>query len=345
MILNDAGRTAQRRPTILDVARLANVSISTVSRVINASAPVAESTVQQVWQAIAALEYVPNAAARSLAGRRTATVGLYLPQVSGAFFATLLQGIEAGVRGNGYDLLIHAHPNVSPSGPLASLPLGEHNTDGLLVFADSMSDADVVRMHERGYPLVLLFRSPPPGARAPSINVENKANARLLVDHLIEAHGCRRIAYLRGPVAHQDSAWREKGYLEALANHGIAPDPELIGHGNFARQEAHQTVADWLARGIRPDAIFAGNDDAASGVLIALREAGLNAPADIAIVGFDDLPWASALTPPLTTVNFPLETIGLLAGQSIVKLIQTGKPEPDILIPANLVIRQSCGCP
>ena len=102
-------RTTQRRPTISDVARLANVSIATVSRVVNGSAPVAEETVQQVWRAIDTLNYMPSSAARSLAGRRTGSIGLFLPRTSGAFFASMLQGVETGVRESGFELLIHAH--------------------------------------------------------------------------------------------------------------------------------------------------------------------------------------------------------------------------------------------
>lgn len=334
----------QRRPTISDVAKRARVSISTVSRVINNSAPVAATTRQQVWRAVEELEYMPNAAARSLAGRRTGTIGFYLPQISGAFFASLLQGLEAGVRENGYDLLIHAHPNVARNSQLAGLPLGEHNTDGLLVFTDCLPDAEITRLHARGYPLLLLFRTAPAGTQIPCINIENKAGARLLVDHLIEVHGCRRIAFLRGPAGNEDSDWREKGYAESLAAHDIPFEPALVARGNFSPEDAHRVVSDWLAAALRCDAIFAGNDEAATGVMRALRQAGLNVPRDIAVVGFDDLSYAAALTPPLTTVRVPLETAGLEAARLLVSLIQTGSAQPHTLLPSKLIIRQSCGC-
>ncbi len=345
MVFVTPDRPVQRRPTISDVARLANVSISTVSRVLNTSAPVAEETVQQVCRAIETLEYVPSAAARSLAGRRTATIGLYLPRTSGAFFASLFQGLEAGVRENGYDLLIHAHPHAERDGQTASLPLGEHNADGLLIFTDCLPDAEIIRLHARGCPLLLLFRSAPANVKIPCVNIENKAGTRQLIDHLIEVHGCRRIAFLRGPAGNEDSAWREKGYKESLAAHGIAFDPDLVGEGNFAAEDAHQTMIDWLRRGLSFDAIFPGDDDAATGVMIALREAGLNVPDDVAVVGFDDLSYASALTPPLTSVQVPVETIGLEAARQLVSLIQTGSADLHTLLPNKLVIRQSCGCP
>jgi len=334
-----------RRPTISDVARLANVSISTVSRVLNNSASVAEETTRQVWQAIEALEYMPSAAARSLAGRRTGTIALYLPQTSGAFFASLLQGLEAGVRENGYDLLIYAHPNVPRNNQQAGLPLGPHNADGLLVFTNCLPDEKIVRLHQRGYPLLLLFRTPPADVQIPSINVENKAVTRRLIGHLIEVHGCRRIVFLRGPAGNEDSAWREKGYREALAAHDIPFDPDLVAQGNFMPEDARQAVNALLSSGIQFDAIFAGDDNAATGAMMALRQTGRRVPDDVAVVGFDDLSYASALTPPLTTVRIPLETVGFLASQQLVSLIQTGTAELHILLPNELVIRQSCGCP
>lgn len=338
-------RNAPRRATISDVARLARVSISTVSRVVNGSAPVAEETVQQVWQAIEALNYMPSSAARSLAGRRTGSIGLFLPRTSGAFFASMLQGVETGVREGGFDFLIHAHPQVARSSHLTGLPLGEHNTDGILVFTDCLSDDEIRRLYVRGFPMVLLFRSAPSGAAVPCVNIENKAGARQLIDHLIEVHGRRRIALLRGPAGNEDSAWREKGYLESLAAHDIPFGPELIAAGQFADAPAQAAVEDWLCRGVVFDAVFAGDDDAASGVLMALRQAGLRVPEDVSVVGFDDLSYARLILPPLTTVRAPIEAAGLAAARQLTSLIQTGSAEMYTLLPAEPVIRQSCGCP
>jgi LacI family transcriptional regulator len=341
-------RTAQRRPTISDVAKLANVSIATVSRVVNGSAPVADETVQQVWLAIDELNYMPSSAARSLAGRRTGSIGLFLPRTSGAFFASILHGVEMGVRENGFELLIHAHPQVareaSRASSLAGLALGEHNTDGILVFTDCLSDDEIHRLSLRGFPQVLLFRSAPPGVEVPCVNIENKAGARQLVDHLIEVHGRRRIGFLRGPDGNEDSYWRERGYLESLAAHGLAADPELLAFGGFTDDIAQVAVADWLRRGVAFDAIFTGDDDAATGALLALRQAGLRIPEDIAVAGFDDLSYARLFVPPLTTVRVPIETAGLIAARQLISLIQTGSAEMHTLLPTESVFRQSCGC-
>jgi len=342
-------RATQRRPTISDVARLANVSIATVSRVVNGSAPVAADTVQQVWRAIDELNYMPSSAARSLAGRRTGSIGLFLPRTSGAFFASMLHGVEMGVRESGFELLIHAHPQVareaSRASSLAGLPLGEHNTDGVLVFTECLSDDEIRRLYLRGFPQVLLFRSAPPGVEVPCVNVENKAGARQLVDHLVEVHGRRRIGFLRGPDGNEDTLWRERGYLESLAAHGIPADPELVAVGDFTDTIAQAAVADWLRRGVVFDAVFAGDDDAATGALLALRQAGLSVPEDVALVGFDDLSYARLFVPSLTTVRTPIETVGLIAARQLILLIQTGSAEMHTLLPTEPVIRQSCGCP
>ena len=342
-------RATQPRPTISDVAKLANVSIATVSRVVNGSAPVADETVLAVWRAIDELNYMPSSAARSLAGRRTGSIGLFLPRTSGAFFASMLHGIETGVRESGYELLIHAHPQVaresSRASSLTGLPLGEHNTDGVLVFTECLSDDEIRRLYVRGFPQVLLFRSAPPGVEVPCVNIENKAGARQLMDHLIEVHGRRHIGFLRGPEGNEDSLWRERGYLESLAAHGIPADPALMAAGGFTDDIAQAAVADWIRRGLVFDAIFSGDDDAATGVLLALRQASLRVPEDVAVVGFDDLLYARLFVPPLTTVRAPIETAGLLAARQLISLIQTGSAEMHTLLPTEPVIRQSCGCP
>ncbi|MEZ4767973.1 MAG: LacI family DNA-binding transcriptional regulator [Caldilineales bacterium] len=333
-----------RRATITDVARLAGVSIATVSRVLNGTAPVADDTVQLVQQAIEELNYTPHAAARSLAGRSTGTIGLLLPRLSGAFYPPLIRGLETGAKEYGFDLLIHASVYVPEDGRRRPVPLDERNTDGLLVFTDRLDDAEITRLYEQGFPLVLLYRAAPAGLKIPSVTVENKRGARSLVEHLITVHGFRRIAYLAGPDGNEDSYWRELGYREALAEHGIAFDPDMVGCGEFDDVRARAVVEEWLHRGLRFDAIFAGDDEAASGCIMALRQAGKQVPVDVAVVGFDDVPFARLMAPSLTTVRAPIETVGEVAVHQLITLIQGGEPVPFTLLPTELVIRQSCGC-
>jgi LacI family transcriptional regulator len=330
-------------PTIADVARKANVSIATVSRVLNASTPVIEETAERVRAAIAELNYSPRPAARGLARRRTDTIGLVLPEISGAFFSPMLRGIEAGVREADFDLLISATRPLRPNG-VSHRALGEHNTDGLIIFPEGMTESEIRHLHGLGFPLVLMHLPPPDGLSIPIVTVENKSGAQALIEHLINIHGRQKIAFLRGPDGHEDSKWRERGYREALQAHDIPFDPQLVGKGEFSGELARDTVLNWLSKGIEFDAIFCGDDEAASGAMQALRESGKCIPEDVAVVGFDDISFSKYLNPPLTTVRAPTERVGLEAVRQLIKLIQHGSTDAEVLLPTEMVIRQSCGC-
>lgn len=329
--------------TIADVARLAGVSIATVSRVINGNTPVMPSTAERVQAAIKELNFVPRTAARVLASRRTNTIGLLLPEIGGWFFPSILRGIESAARQAGFDLLIHT---VDVEYPLKTSrrALGMHNTDGLIVFTNSVDDEELSYLEQSGFPIVLLHQTPPDSLNIPVITIENKDGAQKLVDHLIEVHACRRIAFLRGPEGHEDSEWRERGYRESLEAHGIPFDESLIAVGGFDEAEADSAVAQWLVDGLEFDSIFAGDDDAALGVFTALQRARRRIPDDVAVVGFDDIPLSRFMSPPLTTVCAPTEQTGKDAVKQLVHLIHSEPAESITLLPTKLVIRKSCGC-
>jgi LacI family transcriptional regulator len=330
------------RPKISDVAQQAGVSIATVSRVLNGTAVVEMETARRVRSAIALLNYVPHAAARTLASHRTDTIGLLLPEIGGAFFQPLLRGVEAGVSEAGFDLLIHttqAHPDNTPR-----RPLGEHNTDGLLVFTESLDAKELTRLNSIDFPVVLLHQAPPNSLDIPVVTIENQSGAKNIVEHLIKVHNCHRIVFLQGPEGHEDSTWREKGYLEALEAHGISFDPSLIMHGNFDRSIAQASIDLLLANNVVFDAVFTGDDESAIGVLVSLRKAGRRVPEDIAIVGFDDSVFANTLLPPLTTVHAPTEQVGKQAVRQLARIIQGDKVESRLVLSTDLIIRRSCGC-
>ncbi len=330
------------RLTIADVASKAGVSIATVSRVLNGTAPVDKSTAERVRTAIAALNYVPHAAARTLASHRTDTIGLLLPEISGAFFQPLLRGVEAGASEAGYDLLIHATQSQPKNVP--HRPLGEHNTDGLLVFTESLDEKELSRLHGIGFPVVLLHQAPPDSLEIPVVTIENKSGAQNIVEHLIKIHGCRRIVFLQGPSGHEDSTWRERGYRKALNAHRIRFDPMLIRRGNFDRNQAYSSIGQLIADRVGFDAVFSGDDESAVGVLLALREAGRKVPEEVAVAGFDDSVFAGTLSPPLTTVRAPTELVGRQSVRQLVRIIQGKEVEPRMVLPTELTIRQSCGC-
>ena len=329
--------------TIRDVARRAGVSVATVSRFINQTAVVSPEVSDRLAQVMSELKYVPRAAARNLATHRTNTLGLLLDAIHGDFFAPLFYGIEAASRQAGYNLLISTFSRPSTS-PDFSLPLGPHNTDGLLIFTNTLDTQGITYCFESGLPVVLIHQSAPDGLDIPCVTVENKAATRKIVEHLIEAHGRQRIVFLRGLQDNEDLFWRECGYQEALQTHGLPLDPALIADGQFEREVAQASISALLSAGVQFDAVFSGDDEAAVGVLNALRLAGVRVPEDVSVVGFDDQRLSAFLTPPLTTVRAPTEKVGYEAVQQLLKLIRTGQADPLTLLPTEMIVRSSCGC-
>jgi LacI family transcriptional regulator len=331
--------------TIRDVAQRAGVSVATVSRYINQNVPVSEKLSQRIQEVMDDLSYVPQATARNLALRKTQTIGLLVTNLHHDFFAPLLAGIEGAVSENGYNLLVASYrPEYRDD---YQLPLGLHNTDGVLVFADSLNDKQIRQLYRRKFPMVLVHRTPSNGLDIPFVTVENEAVTYQLVDHLITLHGRRRIIFMRGPKQQEDSHWRELGYRAALADHNIPFDEALTLYGDFERELAYVAMKSFLQNPSRPefDAIFAGDDDAAMGAYKALKEAGLGIPEDVSVVGFDDLRMSAFLTPALTTVRAPTEQVGRVATEQLISHIRGHKVETAVLLPTSLVIRQSCGCP
>ena len=330
-----------RTPTISDVAKKAGVSIATVSRVLNSTTPVHEEKAERIRHAIAELNFVPRLAARTLASRKTNTIGLVFSEIRGAFFPQLLKGIESQLHEAGYELLVYS---THSDRPIKRKPIGEHNTDGLLVFTTSLEKEEIERLHKMNFPLVLMHETPPAGMDIPVITVENKDGAAMLVSHLIEQHGRRRIVFLRGPEGHEDSQWRERGYREALAAHTIPIDDSLISHGEFDQETAYHSLKKLIQDGIDFDAVFAGDDDAAIGVYRALKEVKRLIPDDVAVVGFDDVEFAGYISPPLTTIRAPIEEVGREAVRQLLRLVNGDQAQSLVLMWTELVIRESCGC-
>ena len=330
--------------TIRDVARKAGVSVATVSRYINRNAPVSTEAGERLNQVMRELRYVPHAAARHLASRKTRVIGLLLNNLHNDFFVPLLNGIEAVVRQKGYNLIVATyHANSRNDMPP---PIGPHNTDGLLVFSDGLVNEDLENLTASGFPMVLVHRTPPSSLNIPSVTVENLEITQKLVEHLIQVHGKRHILFMRGPIHQEDSYRREMGYKSALAANRIPFDEKLVLNGEFERDIAYQVLNDFLADGKRVafDAVFAGDDDAAIGVLRALHQHGYRIPEDVAVIGFDDLGFASFLNPPLTTVRAPTESVGRIATERLFSLLEKKPSSEVIVLPTEIIYRRSCGC-
>jgi len=330
--------------TIDDVAREAGVSIATVSRVLNGTARVDPAKEARVREAILALGFAPRAAARALAGRKTRVIGLVVPEISGDFFVPMLRGIEGAAGEAGYELLVQTgRPH---DGDRALSCLVGQSADGLLLFTDSVDEEALRRISAARLPAVLLYAEAP-GLDIPSVTVENEAGAALAVSHLIDRHSRRRIACVRGPVGVHDAEARLAGYRSALATCGIAFDPGLVVPGDFRAEVAAASIRSLIARGVPFDAVFAGDDASAMGVLAALTEAGIAPGRDVSVIGFDDLPFAANAIPPLATVRAPTEEVGAASVRLLVQRIEgrAGAGEAESLIlPTSFVPRASCGC-
>jgi DNA-binding LacI/PurR family transcriptional regulator len=330
--------------TIYDVARQAGVSVATVSRYINQNAPISTKVAERLDKVMTELRYVPHAAARHLASKKTRVVGLLLNNLHNDFFVPLLNGVEAFVSQKGYSLIVATyHAN---SRGHSQPPIGPHNTDGLLVFSDGLVDEDLATLNECGFPMVLVHRTPPASLPIPSVTVENVQVIEQLVDHLVKVHGKRRILFLRGPLYQEDSMLRETGYRSALCANGIPVDENLILNGEFERDLAYEAMNDFLGneKQVAFDAVFTGDDDAAIGVLKALHKHGLKVPEEVAVIGFDDLGFAPFLNPPLTTVRAPTETVGRLAAERLFAVLENQPANEAVVLPTEIIYRRSCGC-
>jgi LacI family transcriptional regulator len=329
--------------TIRDVAQKAGVSPATVSRYINGRVPVSKEVAERIQKVMDELKYVPHAAARQLATQKAHTIGLLLTEIYNEFLTPLIGGIESIVQQEGYNLLVASRR--AGDGVDAQISIGPHNADGMIVFAGSLDDSEILKLHQVGFPLVLIYRAAPEGSNIPSVTIRNKGSTRKLIDHLIEVHHRSRIVFVRGPANNEDSHWREKGYQESLAAHGLAYDSKLIISGEYNRKDAYQAMSKFLANE-HPDfdAVFTGSDDAAVGIIDALYKKGLRIPDDISVVGFDDLELSAFLTPPLTTINAPTVYVGKTAARHLFKLLANQEVDLVTLLPTEIVIRRSCGC-
>jgi Transcriptional regulators len=337
-------RRSSSSVTIRDVARKAGVSVATVSRYINRNVTVSPEVSERLNAVMTELKYVPHAAARNLASRKTRVIGLLLNNLHNDFFVPLLNGVEAVVRRKGYNLIIATYHASSRNEMPA--PIGPHNTDGLLVFSDGLVDEDLLHLSSIGFPMVLVHRTTPPELHIPSVTVENVEITQKLVEHLIQIHHKKRILFLRGPIHQEDSARRECGYQSALEANNIPFDENLVLNGDFEREIAYEAMNKFLENGSRVDfdAVFTGDDDAAIGVLQSLQHHGLDVPNDIAVVGFDDLGFAPFLNPPLTTVRAPTEAVGRIATERLFGLLENQPSDEVVILPTEIIFRRSCGC-
>lgn len=332
------------RLTIKQIAEMAQVSRSTVSRVINGHVSVHPKVRNRVQRIITEHHYIPQSAARGLVRQRSDLVGLVFPWniPTDPFFATIVNGLSEAFSDAGYFLMVSLVPSHMRQSFVDRIVRSSH-FDGLVMALGDVNDPTLPLFRDYRTPLVLIDHHPL-YENFSCVYAANREGAQAAVGHLI-ALGHRRIATITGPLRMVSALDRRDGYEQALADAGIELDPDLIREASFTSTDtAYRVMSDLLDRSPHPTAVFAGNDVIAIGALRAIREAGLSTPDDIAVVGFDDSPVAISAEPPLTTVHQPGHDLGTTAANLLIQQLRNPDNQPQhIKLPTSLVIRQSCG--
>jgi LacI family transcriptional regulator len=336
--VDTAANGPRRAATVKDVARAAGVSIASVSRVINGTAPVAPSTRTRVTEAIARLHYVPHQGAASLVRRRHGVVGLLLPEMPGDLFAELIRGIEDAARRAGRHLLVGRLTGDDAEGARTLATFNGH-VDGLLLMAPDRCGETLAARVPEDLPTVLM------NTRVESVQgglyIDDYGAVMELMRHLKDG-GRRCVAHIAGPAGNRDAEERARAWRDALATYwpGVCAP---CWQGDF-EEASGRAAGRWLARlPERPDAVFAANDLMAAGAMRSLLEAGLLVPDDVAVVGFDDIPLASLLHPALTTVRVDVAEFGRRALERLLEAIEAPEQPLERIEPVRptLIVRES----
>jgi LacI family transcriptional regulator len=338
----------KRPPTIADVARLAKVSAGTVSRAMGGSPRVSPETEQRVREAVEALHYRPNLAARRLSTGKTLSIAVIVPFFTRPSVSERLCGAMAALADTPYDLIIH---NVStPEQRADCFKLFPHRrqADGVLIISLAPSDDDVPRLLRADVPIVLIDADHPGLTEVHRIVVDDVRGGRCATEHLLGL-GHTRIGFVGDPADNPfhftSSRDRHRGYLEAHEAAGLSPRPEYTLEGKHCRAEAQHLAEALLALAEPPTAIVAASDTQAFGVLEACRRAGLRVPEDLSLIGYDDLEMADVVG--LTTIRQPLRTSGNLGMAQLLNLLRSPQSAEPVrtLLPTELVIRRTTGPP
>ncbi|MER3437824.1 MAG: LacI family transcriptional regulator [Chloroflexota bacterium] len=336
--------------TLEEIARLAGVSRSTVSRVVNDDPRVSPAARQRVEAIIRAQNFHPNAAARSLASRRTRILGLLIPHAVGKlfrdpFFPVLIEGVVQACNEADHNvaLMMETTEGGATSDHVYQRVIRGHHVDGVIIASSVVEDPIITRLQDDGFPFVLVGRHPQ--HQVSFVDVDNRGGAHAAVAHLL-SHGRRRVGIITGPRNMIASIDRYAGYVTALQEAGSLPEPALTVASDFTRRGGYLAMQHLLeAPGGPPDGVFIASDTMASGALQAVRDANLRVPDDVAIVGFDGLEETLVSRPVLSTVVQPIVDEGREAVRMLLELMEHPERAPlQRVLPTHLVIRQSCGC-
>lgn len=331
----------QKLATIEDVAAIAGVSIATVSRAINEPATVADATRRRVNDAIARTGYTTNAMARSLRMRRANMILILAPDVGDPNFSNILVGLETEASKRGYGVLI-GNTQHDPTRETDYLRfISSNQADGLILLTGHLPFGIGHDGPEARLPPMVAVNEPVPGERVPFVGVDNFEGARIAAEHLI-SQGHRRIAFIGRASNREVNELRERGYRAALGNAGIAIDPGLILDGDGTTESGRQAAEHMFVRDVLPSAFLCVNDATALGVIIALNARGYDLPRQFSVMGFDDISFASFVTPSLTTMKQPRSKIGEAAMDLLLAVVEGREPEQrQVLLRSELILRNS----
>ncbi|WP_353854917.1 catabolite control protein A [Bacillus sp. Bos-x628] len=327
--------------TIYDVAREANVSMATVSRVVNGNPNVKPTTRKKVLEAIDRLGYRPNAVARGLASKKTTTVGVIIPDISSVFYSELARGIEDIATMYKYNIILsNSDQNTDKELHLLNTMLGKQ-VDGIVFMGGNITDVHVEEFKRSPVPIVLAASVEEQG-KTPSVNINYEQAIYDSVQLLVEK-GHKRIAFVSGPLSEPINSVRKlAGYKRALKEAGIAFDDMLVAEGDYSYDSGIEAIANLLEQSDRPTAVIAATDEMALGVIHGAQDRGVSIPEDLEIIGFDNTRLSLMVRPQLTTVVQPTYDIGAVAMRLLTKLMNKEQVDDQIVeLPHRIEERQS----
>ncbi|MEB2265221.1 LacI family DNA-binding transcriptional regulator [Priestia megaterium] len=325
---------------IIDVAKKANVSTATVSRVLSKPNTVTEETTEKVLQVIKELNYQPNALARQLRTLETKTILVIVPDITNPFFSKVLRGIESVAVINGYQVLLGDTGNdLERENGYLNILL-QKKADGMVLLTARMESKNIEEMALK-YPVVLACEYIE-GSAIPTVSINNISGAQKATEYLVKL-GHKRIGFISGPLDGVIGQDRLKGFYQTMTRHNLTVESILVQEGNFSYESGFNIMNQFLALNHPPTAVFAANDEMAFGAINTISSKGLSVPHDISVVGFDDIKFSSIFKPTLTTISQPAFEMGTMAMKLLIKLMNKEEIErPQYLMEDQLIIRNSC---
>jgi LacI family transcriptional regulator len=329
--------------TIRDVARLAGVSPTTVSRAMSGTSYVSAEVRTRVEHAVEELGFVPNGLARGLKTRRSGIITLLIPEIVNSFYTTIVRGVEDVANHHGRQVIVgNTDERVDKERAYVDVVIGSRS-DGVIVAPAGRTSRHLRRLVDHDIPTVLIDR-PVDGFPADIVRGDNIGGAIALTNHLLSL-GHRDIALINGDLETSTARLREDGFRQAMHQAGYAIDDRLLSAGTWFVEDAERRVTELLTANVPFSAIFGANNFMAIGALRALRHAGLQVPGDIAVVCFDEIEVATQIDPFLTVMAQPAYTMGMLAMQLLIDRLDAthNHPPREVVLPPQLIVRRSCG--